>query len=349
MDTRIYRSFFMLIIAVIALNSCKNVDQSVDKFKTEIECTLDSIKVTPVLLDERKLILANDLLISMRYDADTVFRVFKLPDMNYLGGFGMIGKGPNEFLTPIVSSINMFNTHLSVADLRSLQLIDLTTGEQKIESVEYVKTISFPGELSQLNYAYMVNDSLIYGLLLSKAEKELIKYNIINGKVTNIIDYPDIYPDLPKDSYRTLYLKQIDFAPDRSKFVFTYIQIPMLRIYSIDGDLIKQVKYADAPEQTKFSVSDGRVVNNARYFYYQNVQATNDYIFALYELSQMQGKEFKVLSKKEMHVFDWKGKPVLKINLKDWASTYVVSPDNSKIFFINPMKEDYIYFSSLDL
>ena len=88
---------------------------------------------------------------------------------------------------------------------------------------------------------------------------------------------------------------------------------------------------------------------NSRYFYYQNVQATNDYIFALYELSQMQGKEFKVLSKKEMHVFDWKGKPVLKINLKDWASTYVVSPDNSKIFFINPMKEDYIYFSSLDL
>ena len=161
-------------------------------------------------------------------------------------------------------------------------------------------------ELSQLNYAYMVNDSLIYGLLLSKAEKELIKYNIINGKVTNIIDYPDIYPDLPKDSYRTLYLKQIDFAPDRSKFVFTYIQIPMLRIYSIDGDLIKQVKYADAPEQTKFSVSDGRVVNNARYFYYQNVQATNDYIFALYELSQMQGKEFKVLSKKEMHVLTGK-------------------------------------------
>jgi hypothetical protein len=334
--------------SIIVLNSCNNVDQSVKKFKTEVECTLDSIRVTPILLDEKKLILANDLLISMRYDPDTVFRVFKLPNMNYLGGFGTIGKGPNEFMTPIVSSTNMFNAHLSVADMRSLKLIDLISGEQQINSVEYIKSISFPGILSPLNYAYIINDSIIYGLLLSKSEKELIKYNIINKKITNIIDFPDIYPKLPEDFYPTLYLKQIDFAPDRSKFVFTYIQIPILRIYSINGDLIKQITYTDAPEQTRYSVSDGRLVNNSRYFYYQNVQVTNDYIFALYELRQFEEKKLKVLSKKEMHVFDWNGNPILKINLKEWISTYVISPDSRKIFFINPMKENYIYFSSLD-
>ena len=58
---------------------------------------LIGIQIPPVLLAEMAIVADTDFLVSMNWMNDTIFRVFKLPEVEYLGSFGLKGRGPREF------------------------------------------------------------------------------------------------------------------------------------------------------------------------------------------------------------------------------------------------------------
>src|SRR5690606_28499393 len=95
----------------------------------ECKLELDSIRIPPVLTYERRIAIDSNYLISLNIDSDTTFRVIDIDKFEYLGWFGIKGRGPREFSNLNISGFHAIDGGLMVTDLATVSKLTIPSGK----------------------------------------------------------------------------------------------------------------------------------------------------------------------------------------------------------------------------
>lgn len=342
--------WIILLISILGVQVGNAQNESVKSFPTTYSASFDSVMIPPVLLHENKMIVTGNKLVSVSVYSDTLFRVFSLPDCEYLGAFGQKGNGPGEFNRVSLTSIRASSNGFFVKDLKYFREIELPDRRVSDNTIEQRIVKRSEGTMLVLNQSIRLNDSITLGTLLSSSPKELALYNYNKHDYDFLIDFPKDYKRVPDKVKPFFYIKDLDISPDKSKLVYTYRYIPKIRIVDLQSSSIICEKKLDfGPEQIGIEFTENSFSMEGILIYYFGIISTADYFYAFYRLGEVRRNEgVNWLPRCELHKFDWKGDPIAKIPLPQWATNLAVADDDSKIYFVNLNIEDRIYFMNLN-
>ncbi len=310
------------------------------KFPIEKSINFTTIEVPPVVYANTPgvVITGNFLIVMRSFSGSPLYFVFEMPNCKYLGYFGMLGKGPNEFEVPDARSarptekgFKIFDTH------KGLLFVDLTSFSSN-KSFK-VKQIKLPGELYILNDAVQINDSIIYGMpYAGKTEKLYVKYNIHSSKIDYFGEYPAFFPKGNKGNYWGLIWRYSVVKPDGTKYASFFARFKMFRIYN-NFELLLKEKIMEVPENT---FNPKRKAGNIG-TYYNVVKATNKYIYAIC----LNGHFNETEDYPTLEVWDWDGNPVAKLKLQNFVFSFDITQDNKKIYCMDREIDDKIFVYDL--
>ncbi|MGV8096469.1 MAG: BF3164 family lipoprotein [Mangrovibacterium sp.] len=248
-----FNCFFYLVFTVfISCNSNRIIDKKWELAKlTDIkETVVDSFSIKPVNYLPYDIVRKDSFLIIRNLKSDTIFRVFSLPDFEYVGWFGKIGKGPSEFL--LAPLIREHNGLIQLSEVRKIMLIDLPQKNIK-NKFSVIKEFLIPGKLNPLNETFTLNDDRYYGITFTgkksdlEERKELVYFDTKTNNIGSLIDFPgSLFGGLPKYSF--LYPKSITVSPENDKFAFCYMLYPLIRIFNKRSEIIKEIWIEDLPK-----------------------------------------------------------------------------------------------------
>lgn len=303
---------------------------------------LIGIQIPPVLLAEMAIVADTDFLVSMNWMNDTIFRVFKLPEVEYLGSFGLKGRGPREFSLTIPVACP---EGIIVPNILRFDLITFDRGK-KVTDANFIikKTYKVPGSFNPVNHPMIINDTMICAENNGQSfDKQVSCFNPKTGRVYDIIEYPKFYK-APLSTNRLLYRNGIASTHDGKRIVVSYFRFPLIQIFDTKGNLLHDVYIDEGPPQIKrIEFSEGSVKNqNELYGYYGKPIITKNFIFVSYRVKRFVNQRYEYYTDSQCHILDFKGNPILKLIIPDGYSI-VPSYDEKWIYFISNKFEDKIF------
>jgi hypothetical protein len=347
----LFRCLALILIIFPLLLSCKKVIVKDITFPIEKKLVSDSFIVPPVIYASHPgLVITGENLVIIETEAERIFSIFNLPDCKYIGGFGVLGRGPEEF--------NEINPYSATATDKGIRIFDYEKGVLEIDMTDFPTNVSsrnvfkFPVILQFLNSPFQMNDSIICGIPYPQVEiingqpefkisnKPYIKINTNSNEIDYFGSYPKLYSKKYSDNYWIIYLNMTVVKPDEGKFVSVGYFIKSLNIYNNDGTLSKEL-IMRAPDDLLGEES----INPVASLYYDAIKATNKYIYAICEDTQQD----KVLDNlPNLEVWDWNGNPITLFKLDRPVAAFEVTDDDKKIYFIDRKTQDRIFTYDLD-
>lgn len=342
------------IIIGIVVTGCQEQDNYtiIKEFPQTKGLSCYEIQTPPVLLSPVGLLLTDSAVITLDLRADTLFRVFKMPQYEYIGGLIRRGQGPGEetFVDPYMQRFS--DNKFMYRSQESVKFMNYNTQSRRIEQTEEVR---LPDDLFDYYHIFPLADSLI-GVKVDKgSRKEFISFNYKNNMIS---DFGEDFPHFGKDIKITdddkprLFAKANTIKPDGTAFACVYDKFPIMRIYSNTGKLQKEVRLDNGQPfptaLTKKEAAASEVENMVQD--YRMIKSTDRYIFALYI-----GKKSKELSpglndfSNIIHVWDWDGNPIAELKLDKSIFTFDVCKDNAFLIASSLERMDALYQYKLDL
>ncbi len=333
------RNIKILLLSLILFVSCdnQNTDSSSVRFPIQESISGYAYETPPVIFSKNNnIIVAGNYLIEIEPSSSTIFSVFELPDVNYIGGFGAKGRGPKDF--PLVDALtaNYEDGDISIYDLQNgFMFINLDDFHEN-KDYAILNTLKIPLSLSPLNDAILLTDSVICGQPYGgQRDESYVRFNVLSNEVDYFGDYPDLYLTSRKNIFWQIYNRRSVVKPDKTKFASFCSQIKMFRIYNNDGTLGKEVVMET---QEDFFEDEWIRINPIKY--YGIVQATDDYIYVLCENAN---DDDLLDNKPTLEIWDWDGNPIASFSLDRSISAFDVTMDNKSIYCTDRTVVDSIY------
>jgi hypothetical protein len=233
---------------------CNSSDQKKDiktvtefPVKKEIKATV--IRTAPVILAPSGIFIMNDRIWVIQIQKDTLFDVFDLYNCSYLYGTGTKGPGPDEFIFPMVQTIQVDGDEFTIFDNIMLKTVEMSpNGHIHIKKSEKIFN-SFP-----VNGFMKLNDSLFCAFadcatgMAGDFEFEFKLKNIRSGEETKFGKYPDLTTQKYQgDQKCQIYHKYPIANSSQGRFATFYSFFKIFRIYSINGEPEKEIHVNIAP------------------------------------------------------------------------------------------------------
>tara|TARA_R110000796_G_scaffold162592_4_gene279512 strand:- start:15641 stop:16735 length:1095 start_codon:yes stop_codon:yes gene_type:complete len=352
--------FLLLILLAFSCSRGEEIDRSQSsdvEFPVSItEFTLDKVQIANVLFKENKILTSDNHLISMNINSDTLFRVFELPNYTYKGAFGVQGQGPNEYYYPESASFNLAKGGITTGDLKTVRLLKLPlSGKVNDQRVKTVNTIKKPSNLQLGNKLIDILDgTILCASQIRGTKKHLICYDSSDNTLIDSVSFPSPPIPIHKNALANLFINSASFSNDKDKFVVAYSMFPMIRIVDLKtgSTITKTLKSAPAQKEIKMMPGNGTINSIELISYYSSVKVTSKYIYAIYQPKERFKKELlnesgnigtRTLGPRELHVFDWEGNPILKIEQEDWMYTLTPLQDDSGIIYVHPEVSNFLF------
>jgi hypothetical protein len=307
----------------------------------ELNCATTIIPVS--ILQPTRIFTYEDKLVIFDDVKNEIFKVFKLPEIDYLYGLGDIGRGPNEFLFIDGNYIRVINKEIELLDNGKLKRIQIANDSLITKTANSVIVLDNP-----LNNLQRINDSIyISDNIFSDNEYEHLMINLRTNKVIKKFgEYPDKQGLMIKTNVEgyQVFKKVNNSSPSGDYFVAFYEYFNRFKIYNNNGSLQKDVFLDDEKEPT---VSVSNMGNSPIYFFSQPC-VTVDYIYVL-RLSKSEvdlQKDFGSF-KPELLIFNWNGDAIAKYKLNKPITSIAISEEGKKLYGVNIMKENEIYTFNL--
>lgn len=323
----------------------------------DLRSDLDSVPISPALLKIRYMIATDDYLLVMLPKKDTIFKVFDAETVSYLGSFGFEGQGPLdlEFNGANASSLKPFGNGFIVADQKRMRVFEIKGGEGDVENKFSVKLISshpLVDDLRFMNNGFMVDEKGAFSTQMF-SKSHFVYWDFETGALSDSIAFPNLYPEIPEGAKYHLYWSNVGI--NQNRIAIAYQRFPMIKIADLKTGRSSEILYSAEHEQTVVPRADDRgrsIANSIEMIgYHRQVVTSDNHIYALYqeESHSVNGStiESHPLTEKEIHIYDWSGKPVKKLLLPSWVNWFTVTPDDGFIYFFHPEKENFLFRKSL--
>ena len=276
---------FSIIISIFS--NCKNsapIESSSDKGTSILKGEKYRLSGSLSPMDIQ---LADSLLIIENYGDKYWFHVYNKNTLSLLGKFGLEGRGPSEYIAPLMMDQQMKirdSSYLVVYD-GSLRRVTIVNILKAIDNVNYhPKTFRFHGrknfQLSMLASAVLVDDSLLIGTSgHNYIEGKYFCYDIINDKIT----WEPFYP-IPKVEPRRMFLDDLyrnhsALRPDSSAIAAAFHYYKRIEILDKTGKLKRAIVFHQ-DKDPDFSDASSSVPKGSHTFFIF-ISVTQDYIYAL--------------------------------------------------------------------
>lgn len=318
-----YSFVFLCLFSVVACNSAQQIIEieslEVEKLTGEVIADIPSSCYKEAIIKDSLFVLYDEC-------SDTLFRVYSLNSFSLLKTFGMQGRGPLEFMYPVLVNDTENSDKLQIHDMVHFRFYNVNLKNDTFPYVSY----QLPRKLIQ---TYNVNkvDSLYMATSATNASDSALFfiYNDNSQKNINIPYVPefklilDVHPLLDK---RSIYSNNIRVSGEKNSIILAFKYFNLINFYDLNGRLKKSysIKNLIPPiDSREIDISEKTMVT-----FYQ-MYATPDFCYLLwrgkpisYDDSEAQAKIF---------VFDWEGHLFHTYELPHLSSFIAVDEKNTFI------------------
>jgi len=333
----------IIILFVIIFSACNKTNEIVFDKTYEIKGDL-------ILSEEigiHKLIVANEYLLGYTFQKEHFFKVFNLETLEEIGEIAKKGGGPNEFSTFLIFNYvdnKEKNTCLWAHDLNTgeLYLIDILLSLSEGNIFSHAK-FKLPAA-HQFYTAYFIDSTRIIG----RSTNNIIEMSRLQGydskndsMIFKLPLFPEIFQkendvDFTLLKYNPLYISNLTFNSEMNLVASAMTDFNRIDIFDVQGNLIRTIEESDRNINGKkfahyFKSDEGK--NNLIY-YYKNIDSSSKFIYALFYGKSRSNKTLEK-DKVELRVFDWQGKPIVKILIQDPINEISIDEINGFIYAVD--------------
>jgi len=266
-----------------------------------------------------------------RGDDGYFFYQYKFPKMDSVAAYLKMGRGKGETLAPLSGGI--YKNTLWIYDMVMKKVIvkDLATSASLSNVNEYHPLGSF--------FSTQLQDSL--KLLVTGARDttshKIKQLDLITGKEINRFgSYNDVPDGIPLAAWKQANESQLFINPNSKKVALAYRLTDKVEIFDLNNN--KDIKTIKGPENfkaefTAYKSSDNRDLvqrNDKSRFAFLSGHASEKYIYLLYSGNNHESEHRD--NGRYIFVYDWDGKPLLKLTLDRYISSFTVSKDGNTLY-----------------
>jgi hypothetical protein len=334
-----------LLILLIFI-SCNN--NRVDRNQTIF---VKSLKTTSLIgrnicisnvFEPNSLTVQDSFLIIVDAKSEYCFHIYNTKTFKLVNEFGKRGRGPDEFINPVITSIKSENDgyrdDLIIYDRTRRRLSQINISN-KISNPQYkIKSELLPKQMLNVTNIIYRNDSI--ALYIPYDEGNPGRFSIYNFNKES----RTFTPYLPKLGFK---VNPVNLYPiyatssscvniNKNRFVAIPALLSELDFFNLAGEYLhssviercNEIKYA----KNEKIIFDMPGVS----YYFTNVLSVNDTIYAL--ITGKKYPDFRNKTTSEIFVFDWDGKPIEKFLLD--REIYLFSYDRNNNSFIGYSPND---------
>jgi hypothetical protein len=330
------------------------------EFERKINLTGQVIHIDVDILKPQRMITVDSFLIIGEGRPDSIFTIFKTPNLEHLISFGNAGRGPDEFngtwlttsFTPVYSSDSRFAVANQSTNVNYYKISDLLNRN----ITPYYVSKPPPG-IQTFQAMACISDSVIVGMPYGGmgGKTFLFKHDNTNNSLEHFKDYPIDFPNLSNDDRSNLFSCFLTVKKDNTKFALVYNNIGKIEIYNLTSNYPITIVYTNFPDI--FENLDGletnslRVPRNSHVFSWQ-IKSSDSYIYV-----QVFGCEYEKISDGrglrrseifDIHVFDWDGNSVALLKPDRFYEAYAIDPEDKYLYTIHPDSANSIMRYKLD-
>ncbi len=284
---RLFTSLIIYIIIIDVFANCKNNSTSKQVSSREPQI----LKGQKIELSDTysaiDLEIVDSMLIFLCYGDQYKFHVYNKNTLKFVGKFGQEGRGPSEYILPIMLSQKMKvndSIYLVTYD-NSLRRINFVNILKAINNVNYCPVSinsrdreSF--QLSIITSAVMSSDSLFIGTSGDNSiEGRFFCYDILNDKLTWEPYYP-IPKIVPKKMFQAeLYANYLALRFNKSDIAVASLFFKRIDILDNKGRLKRSIVF-NQDKEPDFSNADSWPIKGS-HEYFTSISVSQDYIYAL--------------------------------------------------------------------
>lgn len=292
------------------------------------------------ILNPNGMTVCDDYLVVFDNVQERIFKVYKLPELNYLYSWGTKGRGPEEFVNIDDSSIREYNNHLELMDNQQIKVFKILDDKMVMIEKKEVPILDSP-----INRIQRISDSIYFAdNLMTDPSYEHVIFDLKSKEMINKFgDYPTtISTSSPTESYLT-YSKWVASNPDLGIFMTFYYHLGLIKIYNRDGQLEKEIIVND-PEIQKVSTNPN--IENKMYFALPYASKNYVTIMRLNKTDSELGNDIESF-KPEFLFWNWDGELIGRCSLDIPMTRYAISEKHKTLYGIFPLKEKEIYHFDL--
>lgn len=339
-------NYYIILCFIISAGCMQESEDFVEKaidYGSELNASTIKLNEGLSILQPGAMVNVNDthLLIS-DVEEEEIFKVFRLPDLEYLYSWGKKGRGPDEFQFVPVTIVNTESNTVNFYDisrktLRYYNLLDTTLvglGE---------KSFSYEGQQNVFTDITMVTDSLFiadYGNQETNDDFEFIGLEPNSEKsLFKIGEYPS--KDLAGFERHFADFKTSVSSPNGKKFGYFYLYHDLFKIFDLETREIKEVKIYDDRLADK-QIEQGK-------FQYRSVKwASNDYLYVLglnedRDVISEQLDEFLT----SLEIWTWDGEMIFRAKFDRPIHDFTVTEKGGKIIAYSQLNSSELYLYNL--
>ena len=344
---------FCLGTCIVLFHACQPQDTHhlIDKSDTSpastIEITLDDfpikeklkgnkydhVKIGGDVLSPRRMILADSILFLLESKVKTggnYIKLYKFPEMEYIGSACKEGKGPGEVLGPWQMDFNPQTRSLSVLDIVMQRCTNYRIDSIMVDGYRHSGITTLPKGLQALDMV-QVSDSL-FVTTTEEGENRLKFANSQGHLVKSAVEYPQEGrpPKGTQEAQSSAYESYLTINPSKDKLVLATRYAGRIDVFSDDGTTIFTIlgPFNHAPKYT-IDEDGGKDLSEDNRAGYVELCATDNYLYALF--SGRTREERFTTQAKYLFIFSWEGKPIARYELDRPTKTLVVDESSNSL------------------
>ena len=329
-----YLNLLVIIILFFCISCKKYKIIKFPIFKKEISLEGEIIfEKDTNFYDIANIVFSKEYMILERIRSSPKFLIYHKINNKFIKGYGAIGKGPNEFLSPeqqVITSNGNLLAWITDFYKNDLVLLDINSDSTLLEGdIKILKRLKFPENISYLKQSFVTKDSLLIGGLSDVGRYgRFVSYDLASKKVRFFGELPDVRRN--SRLKETLYGFVSAIRPDQSRYAVAMHYFNRIEIYDSQGRMLSTI--GESFDRAK-KISNKDIEKENLTDYYTDIIATNQYIFAL----KLDALEKNFAEEKEVYVevFDWDGNPVHRFILQEYAQGVAYDQDSKNLYSIN--------------
>jgi hypothetical protein len=272
-----------------------------------------------------------------------LLHLFNKKDFSYITSAVKVGRGPSEIMNPGTMWVNKKERKIFIQDGGRWTNFEISLDSILMKESYFPKINTPQGKNEEflVTQRFSVNELFIQS---GKNGENLLTYIDRNGEKVKAIGNQFIDKgDREDKAYNILVQHNFTIHPSKELYAISYNFFDRITCIDSIGRQIFSLIGPDkmAPEYDEVNNRDGLnpVFMKRAYF---GICSDEQYIYAKYLNKPLYNEGSNMIRNTSniIHVFDWKGNPVAKLNLEKGID-YVFAVDNQMLIALDPLSEDH--------
>lgn len=267
--------------------------------------------------------------------------LFRLPNGERLGSFGQNGEGPGEFRS--ARHVQPDARHPGDAwifDLSLRRMTRLRLGEAAQPEVQEVVNLDDGGGVF-LHPVWLTDSTFVASGIYPRHADGRVMLAGRTGAFIRMIGEAPRHPgaaSIPTTVLQHAYEGPVTVRPDRSRFAIATKQADQVEFFRSDGTLVARVVGSTGflPQFETRQRAEGvsMAIGDDLRAGYVDLESTDKYVYALFSGRLMGEAGQQTFFGRQVHVFDWAGQMVARLDLDEPAISIALTPDGLRMFAV---------------